>query len=92
MSTGGTGITPMLQLARDITKNRETDSTKIALLFANQTEDDILLREELDDLAQQHPDRFKVWYTLDNVTDGKDFVLLSFTQIFIIVDFYRLEI
>jgi len=67
---GGTGITPMLQLARDITKNRETDSTKLALLFANQTEDDILLRKELDELAEQHPDRFKVWYTLDNVTEG----------------------
>jgi len=66
---GGTGITPMLQLARDITKN-ENDNTKLALLFANQTEDDILLRKELDELSQQYPDRFKVWYTLDNVTDG----------------------
>lgn len=61
----------MLQLARDVTKNREKDSTKLALLFANQTEDDILLRKELDELAEQHPDRFKVWYTLDNVTEGK---------------------
>lgn len=54
-------------------KNRESDSTKLALLFANQTEDDILLRKELDELAGQHPDRFKVWYTLDNVTDSKHF-------------------
>jgi len=67
---GGTGITPMLQLARDVIKNKDSDATKLALLFANQTEDDILLRKELDELVEQHPDRFKVWYTLDNVTDG----------------------
>lgn len=63
----------MLQLARDVMKKRDSDSTKLALLFANQTEDDILLRKELDELAGEHPDRFKVWYTLDNVTDGKYF-------------------
>jgi len=67
---GGTGITPMLQLARDVIKNKDSDSSKLALLFANQTEDDILLRKELDELAEANPDRFKVWYTLDNVTEG----------------------
>ena len=40
---GGTGITPMLQLIRDILK-RPGDATKISLLFANQTEADILLK------------------------------------------------
>ena len=29
------------------------------------TEGDILLRAELDALAAAHPDRLKVWYTLD---------------------------
>lgn len=85
----------MLQLARDVTKNRDTDPTKLALLFANQTEDDILLRKELDELAQQHPDRFKVWYTLDNVTDGKyTFVITldEFDNIDVDVDIYRLEV
>lgn len=61
----------MLQLARDVVKNRDKDSTKLALLFANQSEDDILLRKELDELAEQHSDRFKVWYTVDRSTDGK---------------------
>lgn len=61
----------MLQLARDVMKNRDKDSTKLALLFANQSEDDILLRKELDELAEQHSDRFKVWYTLDRASDGK---------------------
>ncbi|XP_078046670.1 NADH-cytochrome b5 reductase 3 isoform X1 [Augochlora pura] len=64
MMAGGTGITPMLQLVRAIVKD-PTDETECSLLFANQTEKDILLREELDEVARKHPKKFKVWYTLD---------------------------
>ncbi|NWY48634.1 NB5R2 reductase, partial [Sylvia atricapilla] len=64
MIAGGTGITPMLQLIRQIT-NDPKDSTKCYLLFANQTENDILLRAELEDIAKRHPDQFVLWYTLD---------------------------
>ncbi|KAI1893093.1 hypothetical protein AGOR_G00140330 [Albula goreensis] len=39
---GGTGITPMLQLVRAIIKSPD-DKTTCCLLFANQTENDILL-------------------------------------------------
>ncbi|EMP36818.1 NADH-cytochrome b5 reductase 2 [Chelonia mydas] len=60
----GTGITPMLQLIRHITKD-PNDDTKCYLLFANQTEKDILLRAELEEVAKNHPDQFKVRYTLD---------------------------
>jgi len=35
-----------------------------------QTEDDILLREEFDTLAEQHPERFKIWYTVDRAKSG----------------------
>lgn len=59
---GGTGITPMLQLIRQILKDPE-DTTEVSLLFANQTEDDILLRPELEDIASEK--RLKLWYTLD---------------------------
>ena len=38
----------------------EQDETRISLLYANQTEADILLREELDTLANNHPNRFQV--------------------------------
>lgn len=69
MIAGGTGITPMLQLIRQILKN-PSDSTCMALLFANQTEADILLREELEEAASQHPDRLRLWYTIDRPTDG----------------------
>jgi ferredoxin-NADP reductase len=36
------------------------DRTSFSLLFANNTPDDVLLRRELDDLAKEHPSRFKV--------------------------------
>ncbi|KAF2364095.1 Oxidoreductase FAD/NAD(P)-binding [Trinorchestia longiramus] len=69
MIAGGTGITPMLQLVREVLRTDE-DKTQLALLFANQTEADILLRDELDKLAASHEDRFKVWYTIDRPTEG----------------------
>lgn len=65
---GGTGITPMLQLVREVTRS-PTDTTKMKLLFANQTPEDILLREELEQIAAEHPDRFQFWYTVDRPTE-----------------------
>uniref|UniRef100_A0A0G4I2N1 NADH-cytochrome b5 reductase n=1 Tax=Chromera velia CCMP2878 TaxID=1169474 RepID=A0A0G4I2N1_9ALVE len=64
MLAGGTGITPMLQIADAILRD-PSDPTTVSLLYANQTEDDILLRSKFEELTQTHPDRFKVWYTLD---------------------------
>lgn len=61
---GGTGITPMYQLIKEVLK-RDNDKTELFLLFANQTESDILLREELDCLAETHPTRLHVHYTVD---------------------------
>lgn len=69
MLAGGTGITPMLQLIRAIIKD-PTDETQMSLLYANQTEEDILLRDELDGIAKKHPDRLKVWYTVDTSSKG----------------------
>uniref|UniRef100_A0A8X9AEP4 NADH-cytochrome b5 reductase n=1 Tax=Sus scrofa TaxID=9823 RepID=A0A8X9AEP4_PIG len=64
MIAGGTGITPMLQLIRAILKDPE-DPTQCFLLFANQTEKDIILREDLEELQARHPNQFKLWFTLD---------------------------
>ncbi|MBN3305333.1 NB5R2 reductase, partial [Amia calva] len=64
MIAGGTGITPMLQLIRHITADPK-DNTKCYLIFANQTEKDILLRRELEDVANCHPGQFELWYSLD---------------------------
>lgn len=70
MIAGGTGIAPMLQVIRDVLKKSDSDKTKIALLFANQSEKDILLRDELEGFAAKHPDQLKVWYTLDRADEG----------------------
>jgi len=66
---GGTGITPMLQLIRQIFKNRE-DKCTVSLLFANQSESDILLRPELEELEVEHRQRFKLWFTLDRAPEN----------------------
>ena len=69
MIAGGTGITPMLQLIRHIT-NDELDTTNLSLLFANQTENDILMRNELEECAIKYQNQFKLWYTLDTPPNG----------------------
>jgi len=65
MIAGGTGITPMLQIIRAALKN-PLDMTKLSLIYANVNEEDILLRSELDELAEAHPARFRVYYVLNN--------------------------
>ncbi|KAG0716614.1 NADH-cytochrome b5 reductase 2 [Chionoecetes opilio] len=66
---GGTGITPMLQLVRQVVRD-EGDATHLALIFANQTEADILLRQELEEIQAQYPTKFKLWYTVDRPEEG----------------------
>lgn len=72
MIAGGTGITPLLAIMREVAKNPD-DKTQISLLFANQSEDDILCRKELDEVAAAHPDQIKVWYTIDKGSDSWKF-------------------
>ncbi|CAG0903385.1 unnamed protein product [Cyprideis torosa] len=68
MVAGGTGITPMLQIIRAVFRDAD-DRTEISLLFANQTEKDILLREELEEIQKAHAEQFKLWYTVDRPTE-----------------------
>lgn len=37
-----------------------------------QTEKDILLRPELEEIMANHPTRFKLWFTVDRAPDGKN--------------------
>ena len=55
----------MLQIIRAALKN-PLDQTKLSLIYANVNLDDILLKQELDDLAAKHPNRFTVYYVLNN--------------------------
>ncbi|KAL7093097.1 hypothetical protein ACP275_11G022000 [Erythranthe tilingii] len=64
MLAGGSGITPMFQVTRAILENT-SDQTKVHLIYANVTIDDILLKDQLDNLAKNYPDRFKIYYVLN---------------------------
>ncbi|RPA80632.1 ferredoxin reductase-like protein [Ascobolus immersus RN42] len=61
---GGTGIAPMYQLIRAVFNNPE-DKTAVTLVLGNVSEDEILLKKELDHLATTYPRRFTVKYLLD---------------------------
>ncbi|CAF1636854.1 unnamed protein product [Adineta ricciae] len=61
----GSGITPTYQILNEILKEQTSIvpsnghvGIKIWLLFANQTERDILLRDEVEQLAASNADRF----------------------------------
>ncbi|KAH9814834.1 hypothetical protein DFH28DRAFT_1107813 [Melampsora americana] len=65
MIAGGTGITPMLQIIRACAKD-PNDNTQISLIYANVNEEDILLKQELDQIQSEHPEKFSVYYVLNN--------------------------
>ncbi|KAK9825864.1 hypothetical protein WJX81_005959 [Elliptochloris bilobata] len=69
MIAGGTGITPMYQVIKAVLKDAD-DKTQLALLYANQTPDDILLFDDLQSLAADP--RLRVHYTVDRVPEGVD--------------------
>eukprot|EP00817_Percolomonadidae_sp_ATCC50343_P001707 CAMPEP_0117423900 /NCGR_PEP_ID=MMETSP0758-20121206/4422_1 /TAXON_ID=63605 /ORGANISM="Percolomonas cosmopolitus, Strain AE-1 (ATCC 50343)" /LENGTH=274 /DNA_ID=CAMNT_0005207347 /DNA_START=12 /DNA_END=836 /DNA_ORIENTATION=- len=74
---GGTGLTPCLQVIQEICNNPE-DKTECSLIYANVTQDDIIVKDMIDDLAKKHDKQFKVHYVLDkppaNWTGSEGFV------------------
>lgn len=60
----GTGITPMYQLIRAVMNNPE-DKTKIILITANISEEDVLLKHEFEKLEQENPLKFRAFYVLE---------------------------
>ena len=67
MIAAGSGITPMFQLIKTILEN-DSDSTAIHLIFANRTEEDIILKAQLDVYANKYPNKFHVTYILSRPT------------------------
>ncbi|PWZ19875.1 Nitrate reductase [NAD(P)H] [Zea mays] len=72
MIAGGTGITPVYQVIQAVLRDQPDDDTEMHLVYANRTEDDMLLREEIDRLAAAHPARLKVWYVVSKVARPED--------------------
>uniref|UniRef100_M4BN66 NADH-cytochrome b5 reductase n=1 Tax=Hyaloperonospora arabidopsidis (strain Emoy2) TaxID=559515 RepID=M4BN66_HYAAE len=64
MIAGGTGITPMLQLIKTICRNPE-DHTKITLVYCSVSEEDIILREEVEAMMYLYP-QISVVHVLSN--------------------------
>ncbi|KAJ7459030.1 cytochrome-b5 reductase [Mycena galericulata] len=61
---GGSGITPLYQVMNHALSS-PFNTTKFKLLYSNVTEEDILLRENIDALAKKHPKSLEVVYLLD---------------------------
>ena len=64
---GGSGITPLLSIAKTILV--ESEDQKVALLYANEQEDTIMFREELSQLAAKYTGRLHVEHILHNPTN-----------------------
>ena len=62
---GGSGITPFLSLARAISDGIE--DFDLTLLYGSRTEEDILFRGELDEIARTNP-KFRVMHVLSDET------------------------
>lgn len=74
---GGTGITPCYQVIQHVLTD-PTDRTNIVLLYGNLTEEDIIIRNYLEDLENKYPNRFKLYNVLNHPpegwTQGKGFI------------------
>lgn len=69
MIAGGSGITPMLQIITEVLKD-PGDKTELTLVFGNQSPRDILIRAELDRLAESSGGQLKVLYVVDRNDTG----------------------
>ncbi|ESL12099.1 cytochrome-B5 reductase [Trypanosoma rangeli SC58] len=68
MIGGGTGLCPLLQFL-NASLDTPGDTTQLSLLFANRSENRILLKGLLDKLARENSHRLKVYYTVDALQD-----------------------
>lgn len=65
---GGSGITPLFSILKSVL--HVEPQSKIVLYYGNATEESIIFRKELDDLAANYPDRLKIFYTLSDVPEN----------------------
>ena len=69
MIAGGSGITPMIPIIRTILGNKD-DATQIHLLFANKSEEDIILRDKLENRQEEFSHQYKYFYTISESNDS----------------------
>src|SRR5690625_1041102 len=61
---GGSGITPILSIVKSVLA---AGSGRVLLFYANRDEDSVIFRDELSQLAAQHPDRLSVIHWLESL-------------------------
>ncbi|ESU10796.1 hypothetical protein SNK03_010804 [Fusarium graminearum] len=68
---GGCGITPLFNLAQGILRD-PAEKTRMTFIFGARSDEDVLLKKELDGFAKEFPERFEVKYTalLEEVLGG----------------------
>ena len=71
MVLGGTGVTPGYSLIARVALDPK-DKTELRVLYANKTESDILLREELDRYSKIDEERVCVTHILSHASDKWD--------------------
>ncbi|CAG9767355.1 unnamed protein product [Ceutorhynchus assimilis] len=69
MLAAGTGISPMLSMLMFLLERRIKKSVFVRLLFFNKSEQDILVRAQLEELSERD-NRFKVNYILSQAEDS----------------------
>ena len=60
----GTGITPMLGIIQHCLIEQFLEIRKLRLIFFNKTENDMMLKEDLEKLAVKFPNNFKITHVL----------------------------
>ena len=64
---GGSGITPLMSIARTVLASRE--SARITLLFGNRNHDEIIFHADIQAMEQEHGERFRVRHALEQPSD-----------------------
>ena len=65
---GGSGITPIYSIIKTLL-NKET-SPHLKLIYANRNEDSIIFKNKLENLEQNHSDRFTITHILSEASGG----------------------
>lgn len=68
MICAGSGITPIFQVFRAVMRDKQ-DTTKCIVLNGNRLVEDILCKEDLDEMIKGNEDRAQVLYTLTKAPD-----------------------
>jgi len=65
---GGSGITPLMSIARSVLSAEK--GSKVALVYGNRRESDVIFHRALHALESEHADRFRIAHVLEEAPEG----------------------